>query len=336
MYRFQLLALAVMSLLWVEDLAGEGGSAKKEDSFSNQGATSDVVVTFVHAEWCSPCHQVDREILASVDGQALWKKLDGRRVDFDTPEGQAFTHAHRILSLPTILVAKDDGTELGRIEGFLPPAEYLEKLSALARGDSVVTASVEKDDSVADVLGKARKALMAGDETQGIALCRKVQTMDAENREGGYVDAARLLGRYWIRAMGQPAKGALELERALEVHPGHKGEAGTVFWLAKAYHEQGQHEKAITAFARYVQGNASARSYLVRAHFFYLHKKEPQQVRAGLEAAIELDENLSYAYFLLAELARDKGEIEKAKEWIDKAMEKEPNKAIFVDLKNEL
>lgn len=89
-----------------------------------------VLVTF-YADWCMWCRKLENTTLAdnTVAGY-MAKNTVPIRLDADG-DGKELSDEYDVDGLPTVLVLGQDGTEIGRIPGYLPPEEFLEKLTAI-------------------------------------------------------------------------------------------------------------------------------------------------------------------------------------------------------------
>ena len=86
-----------------------------------------VLVTF-YADWCIWCKKLEDTTLAdSSVASFLAEKTVPIRLDVDGA-GRELSDQYRVDGLPTVLVLKNDGTELGRIPGYLPPEGFLERI----------------------------------------------------------------------------------------------------------------------------------------------------------------------------------------------------------------
>ncbi len=88
-----------------------------------------VVVTF-YADWCIWCKKLEDTTLAdSSVASFLAENTVPVRLDVDGA-GRELSDQYRVDGLPTVLVLKNDGTELGRIPGYLPPEGFLERIQS--------------------------------------------------------------------------------------------------------------------------------------------------------------------------------------------------------------
>jgi len=89
-----------------------------------------VLVTF-YADWCIWCKKLEDTTLADTSvASFLAQKTVPVRLDVDGA-GRELSDEYRVDGLPTVLVFSSDGTELGRIPGYLPPEGFLERIRAL-------------------------------------------------------------------------------------------------------------------------------------------------------------------------------------------------------------
>ncbi len=78
-----------------------------------------------HAVWCYSCYYMASHVLTVADWAAVGRKSHRRRVDADSPEGQAWMDKLKISFLPSYVVLDEHGNELGRISAEQPRAEVL-------------------------------------------------------------------------------------------------------------------------------------------------------------------------------------------------------------------
>jgi len=89
-----------------------------------------VLVTF-EAEWCVWCKKLesttyrDSAVMSLIGGSMVAVTLD---VD---SEGRELSDIHGVESLPTVLVFSPDGQEKGRINGYLPPGQFVEVVNGI-------------------------------------------------------------------------------------------------------------------------------------------------------------------------------------------------------------
>ena len=89
-----------------------------------------VLVTF-EAEWCVWCKKLesttyrDSEVMSLIAASMVPLALD---VD---GSGKELSNEFAVESLPTVLVVSPDGRERGRINGYLPPGQFVDAVSEI-------------------------------------------------------------------------------------------------------------------------------------------------------------------------------------------------------------
>ena len=97
------------------------------------------------AEWCMPCHELERSTFSDPRVVAAATPFAAFRVDLthsDTPEAERWRKQYGITGMPTVVFLVPDGSPGGlevaaaRVEGFVPPEDFLERmrLASPARG----------------------------------------------------------------------------------------------------------------------------------------------------------------------------------------------------------
>lgn len=92
------------------------------------------------ADWCVPCHELDRRTFTDRRVIARARDFETFKVDlthYDSPDAERWRRQYGISGVPTIVFLAPDGSEVqaARVEGFLPPARFLEKMDlAVAAG----------------------------------------------------------------------------------------------------------------------------------------------------------------------------------------------------------
>jgi thiol:disulfide interchange protein len=89
-----------------------------------------VLVSF-NAEWCVWCKKLESTTLRDTGVMSLIAgALVPLTLDVDGAGGE-LSEVHSVESLPTVLVFDPNGEERGRINGYLPPARFVEVISQI-------------------------------------------------------------------------------------------------------------------------------------------------------------------------------------------------------------
>ena len=94
------------------------------------------VVMDFYADWCIPCLELDRKTFTDREVIDLTSNFIRLKVDltyFDSPESEALRKRFNIAGVPTIVFLDKTGQEVAssRVVGYLPPAEFVEKVKAV-------------------------------------------------------------------------------------------------------------------------------------------------------------------------------------------------------------
>jgi len=89
------------------------------------------------ASWCAPCHELDRYTMTDGQVRAFARTFMVYRADltrYDSPESEALRRRYGISGVPTVVFLGPDGKEVieARVEGYLPPAAFLERMKYVA------------------------------------------------------------------------------------------------------------------------------------------------------------------------------------------------------------
>ena len=100
-------------------------------AFTRARAENKPVLVIFEAEWCVWCKKLesttyrDSKVMTLIADSLVPLTLD---VD---GSGRELSDEHGVESLPTILVLAPDGSERGRINGYFPPARFVEVVSEI-------------------------------------------------------------------------------------------------------------------------------------------------------------------------------------------------------------
>jgi len=90
------------------------------------------------ADWCAPCHELERFTFTDVRVKEATRDFRAFRVDltkYQSPDAERWRRQYAINGVPTVVFLSPDGNEVmhARVEGFIPPARFLERVqTALA------------------------------------------------------------------------------------------------------------------------------------------------------------------------------------------------------------
>ena len=89
------------------------------------------------ADWCVPCHELERSTFTDARVKEAARSFATYQVDltrYDSPEADRWRRQYGITGVPTVIFLAPDGSEVrdARVEGFLPPERFLERMRRAA------------------------------------------------------------------------------------------------------------------------------------------------------------------------------------------------------------
>jgi thiol:disulfide interchange protein DsbD len=133
-------ALAVLAGVWLVATAPAKGIEFRP--FDTEGlrtalATGRVVMLDFSADWCVPCHELERFTFTDARVKEAARSFATYQVDlthYDSPDADRWRRQYGITGVPTVIFLAPDGSEVrdARVEGFLPPDRFLERMRLAA------------------------------------------------------------------------------------------------------------------------------------------------------------------------------------------------------------
>jgi thiol:disulfide interchange protein len=116
-------AAGASSVAWERDLTVALGRADNEGK---------VVMVDFYTDWCGWCKKLDETTLADPAVQSTLKRMVAVKLDAERG-GRRDAARYNVEGFPTVLFLNSKGVEVGRIPGYLPPAEFLEELRGVLK-----------------------------------------------------------------------------------------------------------------------------------------------------------------------------------------------------------
>ena len=92
------------------------------------------------AQWCYSCYFMDTHVLNGGEWSALTKRVVTVEVDADSPDGARWMKQLGIKALPSYVVLKADGAELGRVVGEQPREKFYPQMEKILGGTDALDA----------------------------------------------------------------------------------------------------------------------------------------------------------------------------------------------------
>jgi thiol-disulfide isomerase/thioredoxin len=91
------------------------------------------------ADWCPPCHELKRRVLAAPSFQAAAEPLASIRIESEDPVAQAVADERKLHGYPTLVVYGEDGTEAVRLPpSGVPVPRYVDLIESARRSPGSV------------------------------------------------------------------------------------------------------------------------------------------------------------------------------------------------------
>lgn len=329
-------------------LAGcKGGQAEwfdgsLKEALGAAGERDTVLAVSVTAEWCPACHELQRRFWNTRHGRKASERYVLKLVDFDVVEGQRLTSRYSIISIPTTIVLDGEGHELGRIVGFENVRTFRRALGELASRTGTNLEELEKrhaarPDDLQTALELGEAMFSAGLQKQGVKVLEQVLAKDPKNEAGAYMDATRLLGRFYIRCKQDYYYGTHYFEQAVEKFPDAEEVWEFRYWIGQAIWKSGKQDEALEYFEKLADEHSDvAEAHSIRARFLQLQCDEPDAALEAVRRAMELDPEDDWNCYVQAEILRALGREDQAMESLERAIDLAPKKrAIYLDRKEE-
>lgn len=259
------------------------------DVLADKAGGANELLVKIDATWCPGCRKLDEELLSKGPGVEIGKTRRAVKVDFDDQANRPIIEKYAILGLPTVLLLRPDGSEIGRIMGYESAANWLEKLGKLdAAADALpgLEARFAKDaDDPGLVLKLGKLLLNRGLRQRAIAMLERMSWLpkasDAQQAESLF-----LLGRYFHRVRRQPNVARHVWRELATRFPKSAWAGGAWWWYARAQAELGRHDLGVRALQSRFERSGEVSHALSWAAFVTKHslKKHTAAVKASLQA----------------------------------------------------
>jgi len=92
------------------------------------------------AQWCYSCYYMATHVLTGAQWQPIEARLHVLEVDADSPDGASWMKKLGVKALPSYVVLKPDGSELGRIVAEQPPQAFYAAMQRILAGHDALDA----------------------------------------------------------------------------------------------------------------------------------------------------------------------------------------------------
>lgn len=100
-----------------------------EQALTKAKAENKPVIVDVSAIWCPTCRKLDNTVFAdAVVRQTIGEKFIFSRLEYESPEGEAFLATHNASGFPNLWLLDGDGKVLKKLQVTFAPQEFLAQL----------------------------------------------------------------------------------------------------------------------------------------------------------------------------------------------------------------
>lgn len=297
-------------------------------------APAQALLVEVSADWCAPCHQLADELLDTPAAAGIVGSDVGVRIDFESPEGQAFKRAYGVLTVPTLVVLDRAGHEVGRVEGYPGAAEWQDALRDARAGRGGLAplearvAKAPEDPEAQIALAQAR--LGQGDEARAFAALDAIIARSATAPEAA-AHAARVKGRWLLRVREDAARGLAHFLAMMQRFAGRPGDwRQFAYWTALAHHAAHDDAAALAIFEAWARAAPTAEGPLEdQADFMVLQGFAVAQSEPVVRALVARQPGAASGHYLLARVLQQKADLAGARAAIAQAVALEADNAMY-------
>lgn len=249
-----------------------------------------------YVDWCPPCALLEETLLQDSAVRAAASEYFCVRVNGDLPGADPLLSNYHVVGYPTFVIARPDGTRIGRFQDAIDAGDFANQLRTLAAATSpepswqedfelpsftLPTDALFEDIAAMEESGRRDEAKTMARQI-GAALVAQFDTdLALRTRRSGISTALELL------VMGEAYAEAIDLaERAARVFPDH---FMWPFQVASIHQKMNQWEDALNPAQRAFD-IAAGRTRLRAGYLYYeilLHELRPYEARLALEIALE-------------------------------------------------
>ncbi|MBK1878118.1 thioredoxin family protein [Pelagicoccus mobilis] len=97
-----------------------------DQAFAKAKAEKKLVLADLSAIWCPSCRSLDKHVLSNATVQkAIEQKYVFARIEYESPEGEAFMERYNTRAFPTLLILSPEGEKVRELPFTTEPSEFL-------------------------------------------------------------------------------------------------------------------------------------------------------------------------------------------------------------------
>lgn len=100
-----------------------------QESIKRATSEDKKILVDVSAIWCGTCRKLDNEVFAKEEvRKVINEKYIFTRLEYESPEGEAFMQEHDVRSFPTLWMLDSDGNTMKRLQVTFEPKEFISQI----------------------------------------------------------------------------------------------------------------------------------------------------------------------------------------------------------------
>ena len=289
----------------------------------------------VFAEWCGPCHEMDKTVFSRDDVSKALAGVVAIRIDAETEPGKALVARYHVVGYPTVLLIGPDGQEIDRVFGFVDGDTFIRTVGEYRAGKGTfadLERRLEASPDDLELLSKVtQRAAIRGLVEKTERLADRVFAADKGDAKGHAGATLYVLGRYlYLRGAKDYDKAIAAFTRLRAKFPESKYAGRALLGLATAWHEKGDPRKTKALLEGYISAAPDkSGTYNAVAWFCFKQKYEPAFGLEAAEKGLEVNPKDAGLLDTYAELLDQQGRKADALKAIDAAIAADPNEPYY-------
>ncbi|MBD3385664.1 thioredoxin fold domain-containing protein [candidate division KSB1 bacterium] len=336
MLKYVLLSLVLLFSCAVEKSAEQGVEFVDltfEKTLQKAIETGKPVLLNIHAEWCSPCKRLYKQVfLDGSSGAYINEATVPLRVDGEKGEGPELMKTFNVRGYPTTLLLTSKGEEIDRIVGYSgDKAKFLQKVKEYVEGKNTVAdlkSRVQDNPDNAELYIKlARKYNERGNDEKAAVHFERVVELGPANRD--LVEEAEFqLALHNMRETGDTQP----IETIIQQSDDQQLREQAWYYLIRYYDRNDKPDKLFQAYEKALD-QMPENTTMMNSYAWYVFQNEVEKkYNRGIEVAqkaVELDPKAHQIWDTLGQLQFAAGNTEGAIKAMSRAAELNPEEESY-------
>lgn len=100
-----------------------------DQAFNKARAENKLVIADLSAIWCPTCRSLDKNLFSNpIVKEAIDQNYVFARIEYESPEGEAFQQIYNVRSFPTLLILAPSGTKIKELPVTTDPDEFIAEI----------------------------------------------------------------------------------------------------------------------------------------------------------------------------------------------------------------